>query len=125
MLISHFHPSKYSYTGFALFNSIVGGKSFTIFPSISYAVHTGILSRYPNTSTNDKTTSVAPCTMHPYLVATVSNQPTLLGLPVFAPYSPPLSLNSFASSPKISVVKAPAPTHVEYAFTIVYIFLIS
>ena len=51
-----------------------------------------------------------------------------LGLPVVAPNSPPSPprlLSSSASSPKISLTNAPAPTALEYALQTVMIFLIS
>ena len=60
-----------------------------------------------------KATSVAPCTIQPYLVATASNQPTRRGRWVVAPYSPaspPRRRSSSASSPKSSLVNTPAPT---------------
>ena len=71
---------------------------------------------------------MAPCILHPYLEATQSNHPILLGRPVVAPNSPPSPprrLNSSASSPKISLTNAPAPTALEYALHTVTIFLIS
>ena len=43
----------------------------------------------------------------------------------YSPPSPPRLLNSSASSPKISLTNAPAPTALEYAFTTVVMFLIS
>ena len=51
--------------------------------------------------------------LQPYLLATQSYQPTRLGRPVVAPYSPPSPprfLSSSASSPKSSDTNAPAPT---------------
>ena len=66
--------------------------------------------------------------MQPYLVATASNQPTLLGLPVVTPNSPPSPprlRSSSASSPNSSLTKAPAPTAEEYAFTTVTILSIA
>ena len=62
-----------------------------------------------------RASSVAPCTMTPYLEATTSNPPTLLGLPVAAPNSCPAPLNAAASSPKNSHVNGPSPTQLEYA----------
>src|SRR5699024_9513703 len=97
-------------------------------PLISYPTHTGISSIYPSTSNTVNATSVVPCRRHPYFVATTSNHPILLGRPVVAPNSPPSPprfLSSSASSPKISLTNAPAPTALEYAFTTVTIFLIS
>ena len=114
--ISVFHPGNVSMTGFALFNCPVVGKSMVTLPSISYAVHTGISSRYPSTSNTVNATSVVPWIRHPYLEATTSNHPILLGRPVVAPYSPPSPprrLSSSASSPKISLTNAPAPTALE------------
>ena len=58
----------------------------------------------------------------------LANQPTRLGRPVVAPnspLSPPRRRSSSASSPKISLTNAPAPTALEYAFTTVVISLIS
>ena len=46
----------------------------------------------------------------------MSKAPTLRGLPVAAPYSPPAFLRASASSPDISTVNGPSPTQVEYAF---------
>ena len=77
-----------------------------------------ISSRYPSTSSTVKATSVVPCIRQPYRDATQSNHPILLGRPVVAPNSPPSPprrLSSSASSPKISLTKAPAPTALEYA----------
>jgi adenylosuccinate synthase len=68
------------------------------------------------------------CRRHPYLLATQSYHPILLGRPVVAPNSPPSPprlLSSSASSPKISLTNAPAPTAEEYALLTVTIFLIS
>ena len=59
---------------------------------------------------------MVPCRRHPYLEATQSNHPILLGRPVVAPNSPPsppLVRSSLASSPKISDTKAPAPTDLD------------
>ena len=126
--ISHFHPGRVSYTGFAFSSSVVVGKSVVTSPSMSYPTHTGISSRYPRTSSTVNATSVVPCIRHPYLEATASNHPIRLGLPVVAPNSPPsppLRLSSSASSPKISDTNAPAPTALEYALHTVMIFLIS
>ena len=87
--------------------------------------------QFPNgikTSTTVNATSVAPCIRHPYLDATQSNHPIRLGRPVVAPNSPPSPprlLSSSASSPKISLTKAPAPTALEYALHTVTICLIS
>ena len=54
----------------------------------------------------------------PYLLATASKGPTLLGLPVAAPYSPPAFLSSSIqlSGIAFSATKPPSPTQVEYAF---------
>ena len=97
-------------------------------PSISYPTHTGISSKYPSTSSTVNATSVVPCRRQPYLLATQSYHPILLGRPVVAPNSPPSPprlLSSSASSPKISLTNAPAPTAEEYALLTVTIFLIS
>ena len=126
--MSHFHPGSFLRTGFAFSNRCVVGNSVVTSPSISYPTHTGISSRYPSTSNTVNATSVAPCILHPYLEATQSNHPILLGRPVVAPNSPPSPprrLNSSASSPKISLTNAPAPTALEYALHTVTIFLIS
>jgi len=126
--ISDFHPGSTSNTGFAFSSFPVVGKSVVTSPSISYPTHTGISSKYPSTSNTVNATSVVPCIRHPYLVATTSNHPILLGRPVVAPNSPPSPprrRSSSASSPKISLTKAPAPTALEYAFTTVTTFLIS
>ena len=126
--ISQFHPGNVSITGFAFSSNAVVGNSVVISPSISYATHTGISSRYPSTSSTVNATSVVPCIRHPYLEATQSNHPIRLGRPVVAPNSPPSPprlLSSSASSPKISDTNAPAPTALEYALQTVMIFLIS
>ena len=127
-LISHFHPGSTSSTGFAFSRRCVVGNSVVTSPSISYPTHTGISSKYPSTSSTVKATSVVPWIRQPYLEATQSNHPILLGRPVVAPYSPPsppLRLSSSASSPKISDTKAPAPTALEYALHTVITFFIS
>ena len=116
------------YTGFAFSSKCVTGNSVVTSPLISYPTQTGISSRYPSTSKTVNATSVAPCILHPYLEATQSNHPIRLGRPVVAPNSPPSPprfLNSSASSPKISLTKAPAPTALEYALHTVMICLIS
>ena len=87
--ISHFHPGSFFNTGFAFSNFAVTGKSVVTSPSISYPTHTGISSKYPNTSSTVSATSVVPCRRHPYLLATQSYHPILLGRPVVAPNSPP------------------------------------
>ena len=46
--ISHFHPGKTVYTGFAFFSLYGAGKSSVILPFISYPVQTFISSRYPS-----------------------------------------------------------------------------
>ena len=68
------------------------------------------------TSSKVKATSVAKLISQPNLLATASNQPILLGLPVLAPYSLPFSLMCSAISENISVQNGPSPTHVEYDF---------
>ena len=126
--ISHCHPGSTLNTGFAFSNKCVTGKSVVTSPSISYPTQIGISSKYPKTSNTVNATSVVPCIRHPYFEATQSNHPILRGRPVVAPYSPPSPprfLNSSASSPKISLTKAPAPTADEYALQTVIICLIS
>ena len=54
----------------------------------------------------------------PYFDAGTSKPPTLLGLPVAAPYSLPASRRALPSSPKSSQVNGPSPTQLEYAFII-------
>ena len=46
------------------------------------------------------------------LTTFASNQPTLLGLPVVAPYSPPVARILSLASSKSSVGKGPSPTRV-------------
>ena len=126
--MSHFHPGSFVSTGFAFSKRLVTGNSVVTSPLISYPVHTGISSRYPNTSSTVNATSVVPCRRQPYLLATQSNHPILLGRPVVAPNSPPSPprrRSSSASSPKISLTNAPAPTAEEYALHTVMICLIS
>ena len=53
-----------------------------------------------------------------YLLATASNQPHLLGLPVVEPNSPPFSRRCIPISLSCSVGNGPPPTRVMYAFII-------
>ena len=125
--ISHFHPGSVFNTGFAFSRSVLQGTllHFSI-DLIAYTYRNLIqISKYIQ---NCKRYICRPLLLHPYLEATQSNHPIRLGRPVVAPNSPPSPprrLSSSASSPKISLTNAPAPTALEYALHTVMICLIS
>ena len=58
--ISQFQPSTYSIMGFALTRAVPQGKDSVLFPSISYAVTTGIFLRYERISSFVSAISSAP-----------------------------------------------------------------
>ena len=60
--------------------------------------------------------SERPLVLTACLTCTRSSHPTLLGLPVVVPYSPPLSLRAVASLPSSSVGRGDWPTLLRYAF---------
>jgi hypothetical protein len=77
-----------------------------------------MFSKESKTSNLVKQRSVTEFKKTAFFRATRSNHPHLLGLPVVAPNSCPLSASIFALSSNSSVKKGPSPTLVAYAFEI-------
>ncbi len=105
------HPERDSYTGLAsLYCERLAGISNILFPLTSYDTKTFIDSNPLNTSYFVRAISVKPFTLTACLTWTRSSHPTLLGLPVVVPYSPPFSLSASASLPCISDGRGLSPT---------------
>ena len=87
------HAERDSYTGLAsLYSERLAGISNILFPLTLYATQTFIDSNPLNTSNFVRAISVKPFTLTACLTWTRSSHPTLLGLPVVVPYSPPFLL---------------------------------